>query len=222
MIVGVTDLTRGGNASFALFRGDDAAERERTYFAAQADAHRLTDANVLDALCASSALPGAFAPVSVTLEDGTPAQFADGGLSNNAPIRQAIDAGADHVTVILLQHSGLQYRDRRVPTLGHLAATVHDIVAEHILELELKFARAVNEQVHHGSAPEGKRFVDLRVIGPTVPLRLASLAFGRQADIDRVFELGAADGLAAVETARRLGASSAPAALTSGDRDGES
>jgi predicted acylesterase/phospholipase RssA len=196
LLIGATNLTHSRNDTFFAFPGD-ANTRADAYRALAPDAHRLTDANLLDVLCASSALPGAFAPVSIELDDGTRALFADGGIANNAPIQQAIDAGAIEVTVILLQHSGLRYRDRAIRSLADVGFVMHDIVQEHILELELRFVRAVNEAVLLGTARRGQRFIDLRVIGPSVPLRLSSLSFDDQASIDRVYNLGVTDGQAA-------------------------
>ena len=84
-------------------------------------------------------------------------------------------------------------RDARVRHIGDVVATCQDISDERMLDLDLKLARTINSAVLRGHAPD-KRFVDIRVIGPSVPLRLASLAFADQAAIDRVFMLGVEEG----------------------------
>ena len=201
-VVGVTNLTKTSSSTFYAFAGDPDGERERAYRAAEPNAERLTDANLLDALCASSALPGAFPPVTIALSDGTTAQFADGGIANNSPIAQAIAAGATDVTIILLQHSGLRYRDRVIRSFGDIGFVMHDLVQERILELELAYVRMRNEQFFRGHAAPGQRFIDLRVIGPSIPLRLSALSFNDQASIDRVYNLGVADGNAAQSVRR--------------------
>jgi hypothetical protein len=74
-------------------------------------------------------------------------------------------------------------------------STMLDANTERMLELDLKLASRINDAVLAGKAP-GKRFVNIRVIGPKVPLHLSTLGFDDQEEVDRLFEQGYADGRA--------------------------
>lgn len=198
-ILGTTDVTRGTPATFFAFPNEP--ERARAFASNVADAHPITRENYVDAICASAAMPGAFPPVTIDVVARGPVDFVDGCVANNTPIRQAIDAGATRVTVIFLQHSALRSDDRRPRHVGHVVSACQDITDERMLDLDLKLARHINDAVERGAAP-GKRFVDIRVIGPVVPLRLPALKFDDQAALDRVFRLGHEVGRAANEVAR--------------------
>jgi len=190
-MVGTTDLTHGIGSAFYAFPGDP--ERAASFAAAEPNAYPMTADNFIDTICASAAVPGAFPPVTIDIPARGPTAFVDGCIANNTPIRQAIDAGATRLTMIFMQHSALRTRDARVRHIGDVVATCQDISDERMLDLDLKLARTINSAVLRGHAPD-KRFVDIRVIGPSVPLRLASLAFADQAAIDRVFMLGVEEG----------------------------
>ncbi|MGH7729572.1 MAG: patatin-like phospholipase family protein, partial [Vulcanimicrobiaceae bacterium] len=196
LIVSATNLGRTTCDAFYAFVGA-AREREPAFVAHEPNAWPLRADNYVDAVRASFAVPPAFEPVAIACAPGYLGLYSDGALANNSPIRQAIDAGADAVTVIFVQHSGLRANEAQVKSLAHLSGLAFDVINERILDLDLKLARAINEAVRSGHAP-GRRFVDIRVIGPSVPLRLPSLAFGDQAALDRVFAQGEADGRAAL------------------------
>jgi len=55
----------------------------------------LTSGDAIDAILASTALPGVFEPITI---DGRP--LVDGGIANNTPISRAIQAGATEVWVL--------------------------------------------------------------------------------------------------------------------------
>jgi CRP-like cAMP-binding protein len=122
----------------------------------------------------------------------------DGGVGNNTPIRQAIDAGADEITVVIADHLALRDREQRLDDLGSIALVAQDILQQQVLELDLKLARRVNEAVVHGAAP-GKRFVGIRTIGPSITLPLPVLGFADPETIDRAFNQGLVDGRGACD-----------------------
>jgi predicted acylesterase/phospholipase RssA len=190
-IVGATNLSSGRGEAFAHFPPERAAARA-AFFASE-PAEALAPENYIDAICASAALPPVYEPVQIRCADGVVRAFADGGFTNNAPIRQAIDAGATDVTAIFVAPTGIRGDERSVGSMMEVASVMLDANSERMLELELKLARRINDDVAAGTAP-GKRHVDFRVIGPAGPLRLPTLGFDDQEEVNRLFELGYADG----------------------------
>jgi len=190
-VIGATDITHGRGAAFYRFPGDD--EAASRFARSEPNAHQITDANYVDAVRASAALPGAFPPVRIETGPNASAVFADGCVANNTPLRQAIDAGATRATVVFMQHDTLRYRDHEVRHAGDVVMACQDIADQRMLELDLKLARSINLAVMRGDAP-GKRLVELRVIGPSVPLRIGAMKFNDQVAMDRAFELGLNEG----------------------------
>ena len=200
-IIAVTNLSKGTSEAFYAF--DDAhREREAPFVASEPGSQALSDDNMFDAVRAAAALPAAYAPVPIRNAQGETHEYADGAVANNTPLRQAIDAGATDVTLVFLQHSALRYRDFRLNSLAQIGFVAHDIMQERMLELDLKLARSINEAVRRGAGDPGKRFIELRTIGPSVPLRLGALSFSDQASIDRVFAQGVAEGQAALHVTK--------------------
>ncbi len=201
LVIAVTNLSKGTSEAFYSFR-EAGGEQEARFVANEPNSRPLTAENLFDALRAAAALPAAYAPVPIPSGRGETDEYADGAVANNTPLRQAIDAGATDVTVVFLQHSALHYRDARLKNLAQIGFVAHDIMQERMMELDLKLARSINEAVRRGSAEPGKRFIDLRTIGPSTPLRLGALSFDDQASIDRVFAQGVAEGQAALDVAK--------------------
>jgi CRP/FNR family transcriptional regulator, cyclic AMP receptor protein len=192
LIVGVTNLTLARPEAFYSFPPQDAASEERFSHSERAST-KLTRENYISAILASAAIPLAFPKVQVTDDDGRVCDYIDGGVGNNTPIRQAIDAGADEITVVIADHIALRDRTHRTDDLGSIALVAQDIMQQQVLELDLKLTRRVNEAVLRGSAP-GKRFVRIRTIGPSVPIPLPILGFANLETIERAFEQGLVDG----------------------------
>jgi predicted acylesterase/phospholipase RssA len=192
-IIGVTNLSCGRGDTFAYFPPSQRALQ--TAFESHEWAEPITAANYIDAICASAALPPVYDPVTIVCDDGVARTFADGGFTNNTPIRQAIDAGATEVTAIIVSPTGPSPGDRRVDSMLAVASIMLDVNCERMLELDLKLARRINAEVLAGTAPS-KRHVTFRVIGPATPLHLPTLGFDDQVEVDRLFELGYADGRA--------------------------
>ncbi len=197
-VIGATDITHGRGAAFYRFPGDDAAARR--FAESEPNAYPITNANYVDVVRASAAIPGVFPPVTIETGPNAPAVFADGCVANNTPLRQAIDAGATRATVVFMHHDTLRYRDHNVRHAGDVVFACQDIADQRMLELDLKLARSINLAVMRGDAP-GKRLVELRVIGPSVPLRIGAMKFNDQAAMDRAFDLGLNEGRMALAAA---------------------
>jgi predicted acylesterase/phospholipase RssA len=196
LFLSVTNLSKMCPAAFYAFPPDDVAQANAFQFAEPA-AIPLTDDSYTSALLASAALPVAFEPVWIEDGDGMRCAFADGAIANNTPIRQAIDAGATELTVIFMRHPALREGYRPIANLADVFLAATEVTLDRMLELDLKILRSVNERVLLGRAAT-KRFVDVRVIGPSVPLPMEGFRFGDQAYIDRMFDLGVRDGQAAL------------------------
>lgn len=196
-ICGVTNLSAGRGESFAFFPPHQAAAAAAFHAAEMAEP--ITAENYAAAICASAALPPVYEPVPIVCADGVTRMFADGGFTNNAPIRQAIDAGATDVTAIFVAPpaDSRSAGDVPVTSMMEVASIMLDANTERMLELDLKLARRINDDVLAGTAP-GKRFVSFRIIGPSGPLQLPTLGFDDQAEVDRIFALGYADGRAVI------------------------
>jgi NTE family protein len=197
LIVGVTNLTRARPEAFYAFPSD-AAAFQAAFVAEETGCVRLGPENYTAAILASAAIPLAFPFVSLVDSDGERCDYIDGGVGNNTPLRQAIDAGADDVTVVVADHIALRERGHRMHDLGSIALVAQDILQQQVLELDLKLTRRVNESVLRGGAP-GKRFVRIRTIGPTVAIPLPILGFADLATIDRAFDQGLIDGRGACD-----------------------
>ena len=191
-IAGVTNLSTARGNAFAYFP-DGAAAQRAPFFFAEHDAHEITTANYVDAICASAALPPAFEPVTILCADGVERIFADGGFTNNAPIRQAIDAGATEVTAIFVDPTTTSDAEHDVDSIAHVASLMLEANTARMLELDLKLAVRINNDVRMGREPD-KRYVDIRTIGPDGPITLPVLNFNDFSEIERLIERGRRDG----------------------------
>jgi predicted acylesterase/phospholipase RssA len=191
LIVGATNLYTGRGEAFAYFPAS-MAHAEAVFHGAER-AEPIRGDNYVDAICASAALPPVYEPVPVRCGDGVVRLFADGGCTNNTPFRQAIDAGATDITAILVSPTDSRGDERPVHSMLEVASVMLEANTERMLELDLKLARRINDDVLAGNAP-GKRYVRMRIIGPAVPLDLPTLGFEDQEEVDRLFALGYADG----------------------------
>ena len=190
-IVGVTNLSTARGNAFAYFPPEQAGHRE-TFFGSESDAHLMTDVNYVDAVCASAALPPAFEPLPILCADGVIRVFADGGFTNNAPIRQAIDAGATEITAIFVDPTTKSVDEHLVENIAHVASLMLEANTSRMLELDLKLAERINADVLAGVAPD-KRYVKIRIIGPDRPILLPVLDFNDFNEIAALMERGRVD-----------------------------
>ncbi|MGH7727288.1 MAG: patatin-like phospholipase family protein [Vulcanimicrobiaceae bacterium] len=210
-IITATNLTLRRSDVFFAFPGPDGPARAAAFRRNEPHAWPLTAQNYPLAVRASGAIPPCFAPVAIEVDDGSTYMFSDGAVANNSPIRQAIDAGADEITVILVHWPNDGSREPKLRDLAHVAAIAFEIAQEHLLEYDLKLTRRFNAAVLRGAPLPGKRYVEMRVIGPARPLQLESLGFDDQGWIDRAFALGLEDGERACGAAGAWTVPTAPA-----------
>jgi predicted acylesterase/phospholipase RssA len=203
LFLSATNLSKMSAATFYAFPPRCCAEMN-AFAAAEPAAIPLTDENYLPAILASAALPVAFEPVWMDDADGSRCAFADGCIANDTPLRQAIDAGATDVTVSVKGHPALGAAHRTIANLADVFFASTEVALDRILELDLRVLRSVNERVLLGKAST-KRFVGVRVIGPSLPLPVEGFGFDDQASVDRMFELGARDGQAALRVSSQFG-----------------
>jgi len=95
---------------------------------------RLSHGRAVDAVMASAAIPGVFAPVEV---DGR--RLIDGGVSDNTPISHAIELGADEIYVLPTGHACALHQ----PPRGALAMLLHamSLLIQQRLHLEIELYR---------------------------------------------------------------------------------
>jgi NTE family protein len=95
---------------------------------------RLSDGPIVEAVMASAAIPGVFAPVTV---DGR--RLMDGGVSDNTPISHAIELGADEVYVLPTGYACALHHAPR----GALAMLLHatSLLTQQRLHLEIELYR---------------------------------------------------------------------------------
>ena len=119
--------------------------------------------SALDAVLASAAIPGVFAPVTI---DGVP--YMDGGVVENTPISHAVELGADVVWVLCAGYACAL----KEPPRGALAMALHG------LTLLLHQQLIVDVERYE---PE----VELHVLPPLCPLRVSPADFGHSAELIR-------------------------------------
>ncbi len=121
----------------------------------------LTTGPIVEAVMASSAIPGIFPPVWI---EGRP--YVDGGVANNAPISHALELGA---TTVYVLPTGYACAFGRLPQSA-LGVAMHS--------LTLLIQRRLREDVerHNGR-------MDLRVMPPVCPLAVSPLDFSHTGEL---------------------------------------
>jgi NTE family protein len=127
----------------------------------------LTSGDALDAILASATIPGVLPPVKV---DGR--TLMDGGVVNNTPISNAIDAGATRIYVLPTGYAC----DLQHPPRSAIGVTLQAIS----LLVQQRLITDVHELQDH---------VDLRVLPPLCPLNISPADFSHAGElIDRARE----------------------------------
>ena len=124
----------------------------------------LSSGPVIDAVLASSAIPGVFPPVRIAGRE-----LVDGGVSSNTPVSAAVRLGATHIVVLPAGFAcALQ-----MPPRGLVAQTLH--------ALSLVVARQLVHDIERHSGQ-----VRISVVPPLCPLDISSYDYGQcGAMIDR-------------------------------------
>ena len=122
---------------------------------------RISQGPVLEALSASTAIPGVFSPVRIGHH-----YLMDGGIANNAPISHAIELGA---AVVYVLPAGYACGLKKPPgsALG---------MAVHALSLVLNQNLVESLERCSGSA-------DIRVVPPLCPVTVSPVDFGHAAEL---------------------------------------
>jgi NTE family protein len=137
---------------------------------------RLSRGNALEAVMASAAIPGVFAPVPWRGKE-----LMDGGVANNAPITHALEMGAETVYV-LPTGTACDLDEPPHGALGMLLHSMNLLVMRRLLvEIELL-----------------KDHARLIVLPPPCPLRISSMDFAHADELIREGHASAADHLDAV------------------------
>lgn len=196
LVVTASDLTMCSPTAFYAFVGDGATAQQSAFCAnARVETAPIEAVDLVAAVEASAAIPGAFSPVPLNLGTTSTRLFVDGGVANNTPIGLAIAAGATHVTVVFVdpvQSGG----ETHIGNLVDVGFSSFSIMQQKILESDLKLACLTNIAVASAGSDAlgGKRRVAIRQIRPSGQLTVGTLDFDRQPPIDAAFELGTADG----------------------------
>jgi len=222
LIVTATNMTRFSSDAFYYFTGPQAsASRElflrRFNFTSASGEHTispsgqrfaLTDANLVKAVLASTAVPGVFTPVEVPiLEIGTSDTYVDGGVANNTPISTAVSIGATDVTVVIAS-SHNEGMSKPPETLPALLQASFAVIQRELLEDDIRLSVARNLLGRYrktgGLNPETIALLEsiqarewepitMRVIRPPQPLKLTTMGFNDGPDLQAAFDEGYSD-----------------------------
>jgi NTE family protein len=122
---------------------------------------RLSTGGALDAVLASAAIPGVFAPVVI---DGV--AYMDGGVVNNTPVSHAVALGADVVWVLCAGYACALTE----PPRGALAIGLHALTLLVHQQLVIDVGRFERE-------------VELHVLPPLCPLDVSPADFSQSTDL---------------------------------------
>ncbi len=149
----------------------------------------LRTGSAVEAILASAAIPGVFAPVTIDAD-----ALVDGGIVNNTPISLAIEAGATRVYVLPTGYA-CDLAEPPRSALGIMLQAISLLVQQRLI-LEVR---------------DLQREVDLRVLPPLCPLAVSPADFSHSTElIDRAYEaahrwLGDESANAARDQTRDLG-----------------
>jgi predicted acylesterase/phospholipase RssA len=192
LVVSVTNLTKGRPEAFYYFTGPQSIEDAKSFAEREPFSHPLTNSNYLDAVRASAAIPAAFPPVVIDDKACRGCQYVDGGVTGNAPVSQAVHAGATDVTVIFMDRADLRPPNWQISSIADIAMVSQDIMQQRMLERDLRLAETINAAVMNNQAP-GKRYLTIRTISPQTPIGLSVLDFDKQDRIDAAMAQGRHD-----------------------------
>jgi NTE family protein len=193
LITTATDLVTSRPEVFYYFPEAMSAQRDK-FLKGEPDALPYSAATFSETIRASGAIPGAFSPVQLPEKQGTGA-YVDGGVVNNTPIGQAIDAGATEVTIIYLDPSPENAAVANLPsTMPEILLGCFSIMQQQILWLDYQMAMRVNDAVGANAADTTcKHIVRLRTFRPKSALAVQVLDFDKQDRVDAAFAQGQAD-----------------------------
>lgn len=143
-----------------------------------------------DYILASTAIPIVM-PVS-KIDD---VSLVDGGTRDVAPMKAAIDDGANHIICILCQEKELGPDYFQTGKITELAERIMEIVTNEMVNNDIARANTINELVRSGRLTPSSdnndeyRHVPIKVIRPSESLNISLADFDRE-DITRIYRLG--------------------------------
>ncbi len=154
----------------------------------------------LDYIMASSAIP-ILMPV-VKIGNHNKMAFLDGGLRDVAPIRKAINDGANEIVCIACHTRDMEAGYFPYGNLLALVDRIMDIAVNESLNTDLDYAElhnlALTENINYENSDLGlgNRKVKLKIIRPDAPLNIDIQSFDTD-DIERIIEIGYRQGMQA-------------------------
>jgi len=125
--------------------------------------------------------------------NGVTSSYVDGGVTNNTPIGQAIDAGADDITILYVDPPDTRGR-LATDNLAEILLGCFSMMQQRILDLDLQTAMRVNDAVGANATDTAtKRIVKVRTFRPKLPLSVGIIDFDKQTLINDAFNMGVAD-----------------------------
>jgi NTE family protein len=127
-----------------------------------------SDDDLRKAVLSSASFPVAFPPEAVT-----GGYLTDGGVRDIAPLKPAIEAGADEIIVILTSKTaGMELVGRdKVNTALEVALRVVEIMTHEIMVNDIRTCQKVNSKLARGVlSRDEKRPIAISVIEPSTPL----------------------------------------------------
>jgi predicted acylesterase/phospholipase RssA len=167
----------------------------------------LREETFIPAVIASTAIPGAFAPVSISDAAGNVSVYVDGGVANNTPVGLATDAGATDITVVFVD-APEEFEPPQPVNMLELMANCYNLMHQKIVEADLELVLAQNLMTQYreyrGLSSLAQRYLNtlgkeawhpltLRLIHPRAALPVDVMGFNDPAGLKKAFEAGFAD-----------------------------
>ncbi len=111
-------------------------------------------------LLASASIPIMFKPINISADD---LQVVDGGVRNITPLKDAIDAGADEIVMVLASPRWVQPGKRKYGNLLEIIIRTFDILANEVYITDIENCEWYN--VHLKDDGE-HRYIDLKIVEP--------------------------------------------------------
>ena len=199
LLIAATNLTTADATMFVRFPPGFAQTACAADVPARDDVEPITEANYVDAVCASMAIPAAFEPVVIACKDGREHAFVDGAFTNNTPLAPAIDAGATEIVAISLQPFVSESAQRPVRHLRDVITLALEASTAHMLRQDRRMLDMINARVADGTAPDARPIV-FHEIAPHEPLQVEPLDFTVPEKIAALLQRGRRDGERALES----------------------
>ncbi|MBN2357504.1 patatin-like phospholipase family protein [candidate division KSB1 bacterium] len=153
-----------------------------------ASAQQVTD--IHDYIMASTCIPGV---MPLRIIRGEP--YVDGGIREVAPLNRAIEDGAEEIYCVVCQPEKTPRTDFNHRDAIALMDNLMGIVTDELVDDDINLCRQINNLLQQIPRPirkkplRGKRFIDLKVIRPDLPIDLQLQHFTRD-EITRALEYG--------------------------------